>query len=67
MLIIVGIVFILAGALMLFNPNAIFEITQGWKTYSAAEPSALYAISTRIGGAVFIVIGIIGIVAFFLQ
>lgn len=66
MLIICGIVFLFIGALMIFNPNVVFEITQGWKSYSTAEPSRLYIISTRIGGAAFAVVGLIGIIAFFI-
>ncbi len=66
MLVIGGIVFLFVGALMIFNPNAVFEITQGWKSYSAADPSKLYIISTRIGGALFAIVGLIGIIAFFI-
>ncbi len=67
MLIIGGIILLLAGALMICNPNAVFQITQGWKSYSASEPSKLYIISTRIGGAAFAIAGLLGIITFFIN
>lgn len=62
MLIIIGIILIFVGALLLFNPKAVFYITESWKSYSSSEPSNLYLISTRIGGAIMCLVGITGII-----
>ena len=40
-------------------PIAIWKITEEWKSYSADEPSELYIKSTKFGGALFTVFGII--------
>ncbi len=58
-----GIICILVGLFMLIYPNTFYEITQSWKNDSAGEPSKLFIVSTRLGGGVFLLAGVLGIVA----
>ena len=44
-------------------PELIYEITESWKSYSMGEPSDLYKLSTRVGGAAFVLIGIAALIA----
>ena len=66
MLLIGSILVLAAGLVMLISPGTIYELTESWKSYSSGEPSTLYLISTRIGGALSALVGIAGIVVFFL-
>lgn len=45
---------------MLINPEIIFRITESWKNDSYTEPSKIYIISTRFGGCMFLIIGLLG-------
>lgn len=63
MFILCGIILFIVGCIMLRFPDVIYEITESWKSYSSGEPSDLYRFSTRIGGAVFILVGISALVA----
>ena len=58
MFILCAILFLIIGFIMLRYPEFIYEITESWKSYSCGDPSDLYVLSTRVGGAVFILIGI---------
>lgn len=60
-----GIVLILVGLLLLLSPQTWFDLTESWKHSSAAEPSKLWILSTRFGGVMCILVGILGIFAFF--
>ena len=60
-----SILLIPAGGLMLAFPEAWFELTEHWKSYSPSEPSKWYRISCRIGGACMLAAGIFGTVMFF--
>ncbi|MBE7016604.1 MAG: hypothetical protein E7420_00400 [Ruminococcaceae bacterium] len=51
------------GLLMLCFPEAVYTLTESWKSCSGGESSKLYRISARIGGACFLVVGIMAIVA----
>ena len=51
---------------MLLSPGTIYELTESWKSYSSGEPSNFYLVCTRIGGGLFSLAGIAGIVVFFL-
>ena len=62
MYILCAILFLILGAVMLRFPEFVYEITESWKSYSAGEPSDLYKLHTRIGGAAFILIGIAALV-----
>ena len=58
MLILAGIFLLTIGLIMTISPAAWFELTQSWKSYSAADPSDMFIIVTRIGGIIFILAGI---------
>lgn len=61
---IVFLLFIPLGLLMLFRPTFIWALTESWKSTDATEPSSLYLFSTRFGGTIFTVLGIIGVIVF---
>lgn len=67
MLLIGGLFVLLMGIFMVAAPEMIYELKESWKSYSAGDPSRLYIISTRIGGVMFILAGIMGIVVFFVS
>ena len=56
MYILIGIIFIIIGIVMLISPKTIFQITESWKSISDDEPSALYNVSTRVGGIAFLIV-----------
>ncbi len=60
--IICGIIFILIGIFAFFKPDLIWELTEQWKSYYTDEPSDLYLLSTKIGGGIFILLGIAAVV-----
>jgi hypothetical protein len=53
----IGILLIFLGILALIWPRVAWYIGEGWQ-YSNVEPSSCLMISTRIGGLIFIGIGI---------
>lgn len=61
MYILISIIFICIGIIMLINPEIIFRITESWKNDSYTEPSKIYIISTRFGGCMFLIIGLLGL------
>lgn len=65
MFLIFGILFLLFGIVMLLMPHLFYDLVEGWKNNAAGEPSALYIFSTRFGGAVITIVGILSIIAFF--
>ncbi|WP_036740201.1 MULTISPECIES: DUF6199 family natural product biosynthesis protein [unclassified Paenibacillus] len=56
------IVLIAVGLLMLLAPGAVWTVKESWKSNDGTEPSDLYILSTRMGGGIFLLIGIAGIV-----
>jgi hypothetical protein len=63
MYILCGILFLIIGFIMVHFPEFIYEITESWKSYSMGEPSDLYKLSTRVGGAAFILVGAAALIA----
>lgn len=61
-----GVLMLLAGVVMLWKPEIIFLIAESWKHYGETEPSDLFCISTRIGGGIMTLVGVLGIVAQFI-
>lgn len=55
--IIAGIVFILIGIFLLTKPKLFWTLTEQWKSYAADDPSDFYLMSTKFGGACFVVAG----------
>ena len=66
MLIVGGRFLLVIGLVMLCCPKVIYELTESWKNNSFSEPSNLYNINIRIGGGVCSIVGLAGIVTFFL-
>lgn len=60
MYIVLGIVIAILGAVMLVKPEAVYTITESWKSSTSGEPSDFYLLSTRIGGGFFLVVGLAG-------
>ena len=64
---IAGLAFIAICVVMLVKPQLVFELTESWKHDSgAAEPSKLWLFSTRFGGVMCVLAGILGIIVPFL-
>lgn len=57
-----GILFIALGIFLFTKPDLLWKLTEQWKSYYADEPSDLYRLSTKIGGACFGILGIVIIV-----
>ena len=62
-----SIVILVIGACMLLRPDVIYQLTESWKSNAADEPSRLYIISTRFGGVMFLLVGLLGAVTFFIS
>ena len=54
-----GIVFLALGAFLFFRPDLVWKLTEQWKSYLADEPSDLYVKSTKFGGVVFALLGVV--------
>lgn len=54
----VGGILIALGAFICLKPYLIWKLTEQWKSYRADEPSDLYLKSTKLGGILFILLGI---------
>ena len=67
MLLIGSIVMLVIGICMLLRPDVIYQLTESWKSNAADEPSRLYIISTRFGGVMFLLVGLLGTVTFFIS
>lgn len=63
MYIVLAIVIALVGAVMLVKPQAIYTMTESWKSNTSGEPSNFYLLSTRIGGGIFLIVGLAGAIA----
>ena len=55
---ILGILLTAAGAAMLWKPEFVFELTEGWKHSGSTEPSEAWIFSTRVGGVMCVLVGI---------
>lgn len=59
MFIVIGIIFLIVGAIMLLFPTVVYELVHSWKPYMPDEPGRLLIVSVRFGGACFAVVGIL--------
>lgn len=59
-----GIFFIALGAFIFWKPDLIWKYTERWKSYYADEPSDFYLKTTKLGGFLFIIFGIVVIILF---
>ncbi|GAA4834165.1 hypothetical protein GCM10023310_09570 [Paenibacillus vulneris] len=60
---VLSVLLILLGVFMICKPSIIWTLTESWKSNDATEPSKVYIVSTRFGGAMLSLAGIAGIVA----
>ncbi len=67
MYLVLGILFLALGALMIFKPQLIYTLIESWKSNSPGEPSKTYLFSTRFGGVMFALVGIVAVVFQFIQ
>jgi len=65
MLVLGAIFLLIVGPLMLCFPDAVYELTESWKSDSPSEPSKLYRWNTRIGGIACTLVGLFGLISFF--
>ena len=56
-----GLLLMGLGALYFLRPDLVWKYTERWKSYSADEPSDFYKLNTKIGGAVFFLVGLAGL------
>ena len=57
-----GILITALGIFIFWRPDLVWKLTEEWKSYYADEPSDLYLKSTRFGGALLVLTGIIMII-----
>ena len=62
-----SIVMLVIGICMLLRPDVIYRLTESWKNNFSDDPSRLYIISTRFGGVMFLLVGLLGTAAFFIS
>ena len=60
MYIVLGIIIAIAGLFMLLKPQAVYQLTEGWKSNTPGEPSDIFLLSTRIGGGLCMLAGAAG-------
>ena len=54
----VGILFLIFGVLIFLKPDWVWKLTEQWKSYCADEPSDFYIKTTKMGGIIYILLGI---------
>ena len=54
------------GVAVTWKPEGFYELTESWKHDGASEPSKSYLLSTRFGGVMCALVGIVGIISVFL-
>lgn len=57
-----GIIILGLGIFIFLKPCLIWKLTEEWKSYCADEPSHLYLKSVKIGGILFVLLGVIMII-----
>ena len=62
MYILLSLLLVGLGIVMILKPKLFFDVTEGWKSHVNDEPSKLYLFSTRLGGVMCLLVGIMGLV-----
>ena len=57
-----GVIFIALGMFIFLKPDLIWKWTEQWKSYRADEPSERYLWTTKFGGLLYALFGIVLIV-----
>ena len=60
-----GIIIFALGMFIFLKPGLIWKLTEKWKSYRADEPSEFYLKTTKIGGILFALFGIIMITSIY--
>lgn len=53
---------LLFGLFMFIFPRAFWVITELWKSTGAEDPSKIFIISTKFGGMMFSIVGLLGVI-----
>lgn len=56
-----GIFLFALGMFLFLKPDLVWKLTEEWKSYRADEPSEFYLKVTKIGGVLFALCGVFGI------
>jgi hypothetical protein len=56
------ILFMVIGLVMSLAPTFFWMLTEQWKSRDATEPSTLFILSTRFGGGMFAILGLLGVI-----
>jgi hypothetical protein len=62
----IGILLAVVGVVMLLKPGLIWRVTESWKSTDASEPSSMYVLSLRVGGVMFLLVGLGNVIVYFL-
>ena len=65
MYLILIIILIFAGLVMAFSPEFVYELQEGLRSDAVGTPSKFFIGSTRFGGVLSILVGLVGVISFF--
>ncbi|WP_251317362.1 DUF6199 family natural product biosynthesis protein [Flintibacter muris] len=65
MYLILSIILIFAGLVMAFSPEFVYELQEGLRSDAVGTPSKFFIGSTRFGGVLSILVGLVGVISFF--
>jgi hypothetical protein len=65
MILVISLFVTVFGLIALLKPDFVWQLTEGWKSNDATEPSDFYIFSTRFGGVMSTLAGIGGLCVFF--
>lgn len=57
-----GVIIFVLGVFIFLKPDLVWKLTEAWKSYRADEPSELYLKTTKIGGILFALSGVVMII-----
>ena len=65
MYLILSITLIFAGLVMAFFPGFVYELQKGLRSDAVGTPSKFFIGSIRFGGVLSILVGLVGVISFF--
>lgn len=65
MYLILSIVLTFAGLVLAFFPEFVYELQESFRSNAIGTPSKWYIISTRFGGVMCTLAGLLGVISFF--
>ena len=57
-----GVIIFVLGMFIFLKPDLVWKLTEAWKSNRADEPSELYLKTTKIGGILFALLGVVMII-----